>query len=718
MSRPHFRRARPGWMLITGWWVATTTGVASAADNPAFRGFWADAFHEGYKSRTEIDDLVGRAAEGNYNAVIVEVLAYHDNVDTGHGAYWASDIVPAAGDVAADLDDPLAYLIEQAHARGIEVHAWLVAYRVCKTWPPAGNSYLASHPEWLMVPRNDIGYGPATVGDAYTFDAGSPEVQEYLIGIVRELVTNYEIDGINWDYIRYTQKDAGYPSDLSYTQSGLARYRTINGTTGVPNSNDTAWSDFRRRTIDELVRRCRAEIHAIDSNPRQPLRFTADLIAFGDPPADFENSSAYILHQNWRYWLEQGWLDAGIPMNYKKHHDVNQGQWYRDWVQAALTWRYDRHLFCGQATYLNTMAYSITQMRYAVDQGADGTVNYSYVGTADENIDGYWENDWSWYSYVSANYFTEPVSPPDMPWHDPATAVEGTLWGRVTDTESGQAIDDATVTVGNRPPVQTDGNGYYVVTLLPADPGGTTYDVQAEDQDNPARGGQAVVTPAGLQQFDIALGPLAPDDYDADGVADELDNCPYIVNPNQQDADTDGVGDVCDTNGVSEDVDTNGDDSDGSAPAARQPVQLVLTGSDQLAAGASITILAEAEYDDGSRKDVSNQVAWRILDATYPVSPGVLSQAATVSDDGVVTARSDLETETRIFVAAQYPTTSDPLQASLLVTIAPSESAAGSEQSSGAGGAARSSGLCGAGVATFMIISLSALGLVRRTRRP
>ncbi len=127
-----------------------------AMEEPSFRAFWADAFSTGFKSTSQINSLVSRAVQGNYNVIIPEVLAYQDNSGSGHGAYWNSDIVPKATDISGGID-PLAYLVQQAHAQGIEVHAWLVTYRVCTSWPPSGNSTVAAHPEWLMVPSTQIG---------------------------------------------------------------------------------------------------------------------------------------------------------------------------------------------------------------------------------------------------------------------------------------------------------------------------------------------------------------------------------------------------------------------------------------------------------------------------------------------------------------------------------------------------------------------------------
>ncbi len=508
--------------LLAGGWPAVARGDGDAS----FRAFWADAFHSGFKSTSQINSMVSRAVTGNYNAIIAEVLAYHDHGSSGHGAYWNSSIVPKAEDISGSLD-PLAYLVAQAHAADIEVHAWIVPYRVCTSWPPNGNTLLASHPEWLMVELADMDGGPATIDGKYVLDPGSPDVQEYLVSIVQELVSDYEIDGINLDYIRYTQVDAGYPADEDYAGSSLARFRYLYWYSGTPAPTGVPlWNDFRRQTIDEFVRRLRVEISSITSNPRQPLQLTADLITFGNAPSDFEDSSAYELHQNWKYWMEQGWLDAGIPMNYKREYDSAQAQWYRNWVNAAISWRYDRHMFCGQANYLNTMADSITQLQYSLNAGADGTCNYSYYATADQDTDGNWESDWTWYTYVSDQLFTTPVPIPALPWRDPATAVEGTLWGLVTNFETGDPADGAFVQVGTLDAVYSDGNGYYVVTMIPAGPGGTAYDLTAEMWGCPQEHVTGtVVLPGAVARQDIELcdGGQGAGDMDQDGDVDLVD---------------------------------------------------------------------------------------------------------------------------------------------------------------------------------------------------
>src|SRR5438093_5185280 len=180
-------------------------GAAQPLQSQEFRAAWADIFHVGMGNSSQVDTMVNSLVAGRYNAVVVQVLGYMDNaVGASHGAHWKSNIVPWSSRVTSSFD-PLAYLCTKAHASGIEVHAWLggsagAMYRICTIWPPANNTMLTAHPEWTMVPQaNSEGNAVALLDGVYSLDMGSADAQEYIVSIVRELVTNYPIDGINWD---------------------------------------------------------------------------------------------------------------------------------------------------------------------------------------------------------------------------------------------------------------------------------------------------------------------------------------------------------------------------------------------------------------------------------------------------------------------------------------------------------------------------------------
>ena len=87
-------------------------------------------------------------------------------------------------------------------------------YRVSTAWPPAGNTTLATHPEWMMVPQaNSEGNAVVLLDGNCVLDMGSPDAQEYIVSIVRELVTNYPIDGIIWDD---EVNSAGYTAGMGF----------------------------------------------------------------------------------------------------------------------------------------------------------------------------------------------------------------------------------------------------------------------------------------------------------------------------------------------------------------------------------------------------------------------------------------------------------------------------------------------------------------------
>ncbi len=518
-------------------------GAAHPLPAQQFRAAWADIFHVGMGSTSEVDTMVASLVAGRYNAVIVQALGYMDaNGTASHGAHWKSSILPWSTRVKSNFD-PLEYLCQQAHANGIEVHAWLggsaaAMYRVSTVWPPAGNATLAAHPEWMMVPQaNSEGNTVVAINGYYMLDMGSGDAQEYIISIVRELVTNYQIDGIHWDDEHGgTEYSAGlgFPaySAATYTNSGLARYRRNTGYVGTPSATDATYNNYRRRFKNELIARCQAEIQSIKTNPRQPLRHTSSVMAFGGPPGNctFTSEEAYTYYSDWPTMLQNGWLDAAIPMNYKAQ--TNNSSLYNAWCDRAYScWRYNRHIYMGLGAYMNTRANTVIQLQYAYNAGLNGGVTYSYgvpIATAYDSGD--------WWSYAAANIYTSTATVPAMPWRNPATATEGIMWGRVRNAATGDYVDDATVTVSGRPAVKSDGNGYYVATLIPATAGGTTYSVTASKSGSTSQTVTNTTVLAGdIVRYDLFLNPPgAPTGLTATPISGTQINLAWTDNANNE----------------------------------------------------------------------------------------------------------------------------------------------------------------------------------------
>ncbi|MBN1491186.1 MAG: carboxypeptidase regulatory-like domain-containing protein, partial [Phycisphaerae bacterium] len=262
-----------------------------------------------------------------------------------------------------------------------------------------------------------------------------------------------------------------------------------------------------------------AELPRLDSDPQRPRRHSAALVTTGDAPPTFALSSAYLSFQDWRAWMEAGYLDMGVPTCF--YDETLSPLWYRHWVDAAIGWRYGRHMSIGVALSLNSFADAKAQIEYARSAGADGIATYSYSVT---NRTG--TPPWpDWYGYAGANVFPTPAVPPGMPWRDPATTTEGTLCGQVTEAGTGEPIDDATVRVGALPPVQTDGNGYYAVTRIPTSGSGASYDVTATKAGWPSVTHEAVeLVPGAVAIDNLELeSPYASSDFNQDDDVDLAD---------------------------------------------------------------------------------------------------------------------------------------------------------------------------------------------------
>jgi uncharacterized lipoprotein YddW (UPF0748 family) len=202
--------------LITALSFLLLLGSLSHADE--FRGLYVDAFHPGFKNHAEVTQMVAAAKAANFNALIVQVRKRGD-------AYYNSKIEPKASDIAADYD-PLADIITQAHAVGMEVHAWLCVYEVSSTqYTGLPSDHIAkAHPDWLMTDHD--GKTDYANGRIYA-DPGVPGVRQQFVSVITDIMSNYRIDGIHLDNIRYPNANYGYnPISVSrfnqeYERSGI-----------------------------------------------------------------------------------------------------------------------------------------------------------------------------------------------------------------------------------------------------------------------------------------------------------------------------------------------------------------------------------------------------------------------------------------------------------------------------------------------------------------
>jgi len=228
--------------------VAEPTEEAPAPPAPQdslARAAWVHLFDDSLKTRAGIRRVVADLAAAGATAVIAEVVRRQD-------AYYDSDVLPRTTDPALEPGlDVLDALIDEAHAAGLEVHAWIP---FAPTWHefygtlPAPEGWVSTvHGPTAAEADRWVTRTIDGTWDTY-LDPGLPEVREHVAAIVGEIAAEYLVDGIHLDYVRYASNRHGYHP------RALARYQAETGATGIPDPEDPAWSDWRREQVDELIR--------------------------------------------------------------------------------------------------------------------------------------------------------------------------------------------------------------------------------------------------------------------------------------------------------------------------------------------------------------------------------------------------------------------------------------------------------------------------------
>lgn len=477
------RRVLPAVLLLSAF-----TAAARADDPPEFRAVWVDAFHEGIRSAQEAADLVAAAKRANLNTLIVQVRRRGD-------ALYTKGVEPPLDDPNYDPSfDALAYIVDVAHKAGLEVHAWINAMPVWRDEAPPKDARHVFNRHGITAPAEENWFTSSPTGNhrfpvGYFLEPGHPAAAAYLAEIYLNVVRNYAVDGIHFDYIRYPETDERLPrgAGVGYNPVNLARFQRARGRSDIPQPGDEAWMQWRREQVTNLVRRVSIEAKAI--NPR--IKISAALIPWGQPPTserDFEDvAPMQRIFQNWHQWLKDGWIDLGIPMNYATETDERVRGWFNGWIKWEKRHQHGRQLAVGLGAYRNATAATLAQIERARQKDGGRVAGVSFFSYAvptqpaavkpgsdlpvvpvtgsdrlaflSEGISG------------SAAAFPRPAAIPAMPWIEHPD--RGWIAGTVEATLPGSA-DGVVVTIrrkrlwpfGNTTRVRTDGNGYFGLANL------------------------------------------------------------------------------------------------------------------------------------------------------------------------------------------------------------------------------------------------------------
>ena len=369
--------------------AAAAAGAAPDEGRPEVRALWV--VRRSITSETAIDKVVADAKGAGVNTLIVQVRGRGD-------AYYRSRFEPRSVDLKDQPEsfDPLASVLAKAHAAGIKVHAWVNTHLLCDVneLPTDAGHVYRKHPDWLGVPRKaaaelasmdpeDPRYrerilqvskeNMSELEGLYTCPA-HPAVKDHLAGVFLDIVKNYDVDGIHFDYVRYANPD------FSYSRTALDRFRAAvePGLTeeerrleaGLAKTrpllyvdlHPEAWDRFRREQITELVERIATAVRAV----KPKVMVTAAVFA--------NDEDAFRRRfQDWKVWLERGLLDAVCPMAYTPDTET----WKRQ-IAIARGFSFGRQVWAGIGAYRQTPESTLEKIRIGRKMGVDGLVFFSY----------------------------------------------------------------------------------------------------------------------------------------------------------------------------------------------------------------------------------------------------------------------------------------------------------------------------------------------------
>lgn len=322
------------------------------------RGVWIDDVILSYMTEPDmLRGMVRRLAEANVN--VVYVWTY----EMGRTIYPSQYAVQQEAQFKNFEEDPMAVIVDEAHRQGIEVQAWLALFSGGFNGQPG--PLLQAHPDWADITRSGkkISYYKTTpMNPAY------PPAQEYLLNIVREIVSRYPVDGIHLDYIRY--EDNG-TDDFGYHPWSIEQFRQEYGVDPRTIARNSPlwqkWVKWRQDQVTGFVRKVRQLVNEI-----RPGTLISAAV-FAEPAKEAKE----FRFQDWPLWVKEGLLDQVIPMDYQP--DLGPYRSFAEADAAAVRDGQKTYWYQGIGQYGLSNEETARRIQLNRELGADGSVLFSML---------------------------------------------------------------------------------------------------------------------------------------------------------------------------------------------------------------------------------------------------------------------------------------------------------------------------------------------------
>lgn len=371
-------------------WITTFTNL----DWPSKRGLTSE------EQKKEFLRILNDFEKSSINCVIAQVRASSDAFYKSKLSPWSEWLTGEQGKAPDNDFDPLAFMVEECHKRNMEFHAWFNPFRAVshtRFSSVAKNHITKTKPEWFFEYGNSVYYNP-----------GIKEVRDYICDVVKEVVDNYDVDGVHFD-------DYFYPYSIEgETIDDDAQFKTFS-------RGCMSKEDWRRDNINLLIQAVSKTIK--DAKPY--VKFGVSPLAIWrnkkqDPEGSLTNSgqSSYDnLYCDTKLWIENNWVDYMAPQLYwsTQNNYANYNHLINWWTKHD----YNGHLYVGHAMYKldvqNRHSFSTEELFNQVNIGRrNGKVHGNIYFRAKAFV----ENHQNFQEKMSSSIYRYPSLVPAMTWID------------------------------------------------------------------------------------------------------------------------------------------------------------------------------------------------------------------------------------------------------------------------------------------------------------
>ena len=370
-------------MEMRGAWIATVLNL----DWPSSRYLTTQ------QQKQELIKILDGLKAAGINTVFFQVRDESDALYNSSYEPWSYWLTGKQGRAPDPFYDPLKFVIEETHKRGMELHAWINPYRAVRDvkneYQTASNHVTNTHPDWLLK-----------VGNVEILNPGLPQVRDYITKIIMDIVRRYDVDGIHFDDYFYEQ---------GITNQDQSTFNTYS-------RGFTNLADWRRDNINLFVKEVYDSIQVVKSYVKFGIS-PPGMYKSGNPPGICGFYGYSDIFADGLHWLQSKTIDYIAPQLYRAiGSSISCGS--TDYKLLMNWWSahtYGRHLYIGQAGYK------------APNWSASELPNQIRLNRSTANIKGeilfrtkfgILDNPNGFLDSLKKDYYKHPALTPHMSWKD------------------------------------------------------------------------------------------------------------------------------------------------------------------------------------------------------------------------------------------------------------------------------------------------------------